>query len=119
MSPLSVLAQPTGPPDLADPFYWLNFSLLGVFFLMLISGKGLMTTNRHNEVIIEKDKQIHQARADVDEWKGAWSHEQRARERESEARILAEQRADVAVEAAKTVSAALDALRTELLGRRP
>lgn len=115
---LTLLAQSAGPPDLTDPFYWLNFSLLGVFFLMLITGKGLMTTQRHAEVIAEKNTQINQARADADEWKGAYFHEQRAREKESDARVLAEQRADVAVEAAKTVSAALDALRMEL-GRRP
>lgn len=113
-----LLAQEPATPDLTSPYFWLNWGLIGVFFIMLVTGKGLMTTNRHNEVIVEKDKQINQARADADEWKGAWSHEQRAREKESEARILAEQRADVAVEAAKTVSAALEALRMEL-GRRP
>jgi len=116
---LFLLAQDAPDPShLTDPFFWVNFGLLGVVFLMLITGKGLMTSQRHTEVIAEKDKQINQARADADEWKGAWVHEQRARERESEARLLAEQRADVAVEAAKTVSAALDALRMEL-GRRP
>jgi len=115
---LTFQADPSAPPDLSNPFFWANFGLLGVFFLMLITGKGLMTTQRHTEVIVEKDKQINQARADADEWKGAWFHEQRAREKESDARVLAEQRADVAVEAAKTVAAALDALRQEL-GRRP
>jgi hypothetical protein len=105
-------------PDPSDPFFWAQFGLLGVIFLMLILRRGLMTTKAHDEVVVEKDLRINQARADADEWKGAYFHEQRAREKESDARQLAEQRADVAVEAAKTVSAALDALRMEL-GRRP
>lgn len=116
---LTLLAQEPATPDLTSPYFWLNWGLIGVFFLMLITGKGLMTTQRHAEVIAEKDLRINQAQADADEWKGAYFHEQRAREKESDARQLAEQRADVAVEAAKTVSAALDALRMELGRRQP
>jgi hypothetical protein len=112
-----MLAQTDVPPNLTDPFFWGNFGLLGLFFLMLISGKGLMTTQRHAEVIAEKNERMAEVRADRDEWKAAYQAEREAREKESDARGLAEIRAEAAIEAAKTGAKALDALRQEL-GRR-
>jgi hypothetical protein len=116
--PLVLQADPTAPPSDFTPFYWLQFGLLGLFFLMLITGKGLMTTQRHAEVIAEKNERMAEVRADRDEWKAAYMAEREAREKESDARGMAEIRAEAAIEAAKTGAKALDALRQEL-GRRP
>lgn len=117
MYDLIAQTDPTAPPDLTSPFFWVNFGLLGVIFLMLISGKGLMTTQRHTEVRAADQERIAELKVDLAEWRQAYETEREARERESDARALAETRAEAAVEAARTVATALDAFRNEL-GRR-
>lgn len=112
----NLLAQ-TDPPDFQSPFFWVQFGLLGVIFLMLVLRRGLMTTNAHEEVMGAQTERLEELRQDRDEWKQAYFTERDAREKESDARGLAEVRADAAVEAARTVAAAMDALRTEF-GRR-
>ncbi|HJT99699.1 MAG TPA: hypothetical protein VJ966_00670 [Actinomycetes bacterium] len=115
---MHLLAQATDPTQLlGDPLFWANFGILGAVFVMLITRKGILTTKAHDEVREADRERIEELRADRDEWKSAYFSERDAREHESDARGLAEVRADAAVEAARTVANALDALRAEL-GRR-
>ena len=118
-----VVAQPTGLEQWTPTLIPLGG--FGLLLVLLLSYK-LIHPRTLEQLLAEKDRQltlkdeqIVETRADRDEWKAAYRASEEARAHESEARALAERRADAAVEAANLVADSLDRMQRPTIPTQP